>query len=231
MAYNYDYEDNSRGEAQQYAAASASASAASSLATAPQSFEGYNPQEPPALDISNIQLPPPNMACYQEPPSPKSEVKYFKVDEPTVTKTITQNFNSAKTVVKENVIHHQHVKNVIINVNRNHWHTQRVVVKDNNYHHYLINNVIKVADIHHQKIEQVRGESKTFNDYKQTQRVEPAECVRSNDSATAPVGLSSADEGAVASIVAGGSSASASSYSASASYGSASAAQQSQYNY
>jgi hypothetical protein len=222
MSYQAEYYNN------QAAGAGLSVGGA---ATAPQSFDGYTSQEPPAFDVASIQLPPPNMACYQEPPAPRSEVKYLRVEEPPVTKTITQNFNTSKTVVKENVIHHQHVKNVIINVNRNHWHTQRVVVKDNNYHHYLINNVIKVADIHHQKIEQVRGESKTFNDYKQTQRVEPAECVRSNDSASAPVGLSSADEGAVASIVAGGSSASASSYSASATYGSASAAQQSQYNY
>ena len=174
------------------------------------SFEGYTPQEPPAIDISAIQLPAPNLACYQEPPQPRPEVKFFKVDEPTVQKTITQNFNTSKTVVKENVIHTQHVKNVIINVTRNHWHTQRIVLKDNNYHHYLINNIVRVADVHHQKLETVKGESKNFSDYKQTQRVEAAECVRGQDTGANAIqvqggsaSLSNSDEGAIASIIAG----------------------------
>ena len=145
------------------------------------SFEGYAPQEPAPIDITSLQLPPPNMNCYQEPPTPQGETKILRHEEAPVTKTIVQNFNSLKTVVKENTIHHQHNKTVVTNVNRNHWHTQRIVVKDNHFHHHLTNNVIKVADIHHQKIEQVRGESKTINDYKQTQRIEPAQCLREND--------------------------------------------------
>ena len=128
-----------------------------------------------------VALPPPNYACYQEPPEPKGETRWLKYNEPTITKTIEQNFNTLKTSVKENNIHHQHNRTVIQNVNRNHWHTQRVIVKDNNFHHYLTNNVIRVNDIHHQKIEQVRGEGKTFNDFKQTQRVEPAQCQRNGD--------------------------------------------------
>jgi hypothetical protein len=138
--------------------------------------EGYSPAEP--NPIVNLQLPPPNLSCYQEPPIPRGEIKYIHHDEPTITKTITQNFNALKTVIKENTIHHQHSKTVITNVNRNHWHTQRVVVKDNHFHHHLVNNVIKVSDVHHQKIEQVRGEGKTFNDFKQTQRVEGPLCLR-----------------------------------------------------
>jgi hypothetical protein len=213
MAYQYD--DNHSYGAEESAGysnsaanviAAGGASLGSSVAIGPQSFEGYVAQEPGPIDIASIQLPPPNMACYQEPPQPRPEVKFFKVDEAPVTKSITQNFNTSKTVVKENTIHTQHIKNVIINVTRNHWHTQRVVVKDTNYHHYLINNVIKVADVHHQKIEQVRGESKNFNDYKQTQRVEAAECVRGQDSVGQISGgaaaLTSADESAVASLVA-----------------------------
>ena len=150
--------------------------------TAPASFEDYSPREPAPFDISSLQLPGPNMQCYQEPPAPKGEVKFFQVIEPEVKKSVTLNFNTCRVVTKENTIHHQHIKNVIINVNRNHWHTQRVVLKDNHYHHHLINNIIKVTDIHHQKIEQVRGESKNFTDYKQTQLVEPATCLKEGQS-------------------------------------------------
>ena len=146
----------------------------------PQPLEGYSLEEP---KLASIVLPPPNFNCYQEPPTPQGEIRYVKHEEPTITKTIVQNFNSMKTVVKENNIHHQHNKTVVTNVNRNHWHTQRIVVKDNHFHHHLTNNVIKVADIHHQKIEQVRGESKTINDYKQTQRVEAPNCIVDSNNA------------------------------------------------
>ena len=125
-----------------------------------------------------VALPPPNYTCYQEPPEPRGETRWLKYNEPTITKVIEQNFNTLKTSVKENNIHHQHNRTVIQNVNRNHFHTHRIIVKDNNYHHYLTNNLIRVNDIHHQKIEQVRGEGKTLSDYKQTQRVEPASCQR-----------------------------------------------------
>lgn len=140
------------------------------------SFDDFKPQEPPLLDISTLVLPPPNYSCYVEPPIAPGSVQYVRHPEQTITRCVTLNFNTVKTVIKENIVHHQHQQTVVTNVNRNHWHTQRVVVQDNNYHHYLINNVVKINDIHHQKIEHVRGESKTFKDYKQTQQVEAANC-------------------------------------------------------
>lgn len=142
----------------------------------PMSFDDYKPTEPGPIDISKLILPPPNMQCYVEPIVPKGKVVYLRHVEPTIQRTVTLNFNTVKTVVRENIVHHQHNKTVITNVNRNHWHTQRIVVKDNNYHHYLINNVVRINDIHHQKVEQVRGEGKSFNDFKQTQRIEAAKC-------------------------------------------------------
>ena len=149
---------------------------ASAAVASPMSFDDYKPQEPPIFDINSIILPPPNFSCYVEPPVPKGTVTYLKHTEPTMCRTLTLNFNTTKTVVRENIIHHQHTQTVITNVNRNHWHTQRVVVKDNNYHHYLINNLVKINDIHHQKIEHVRGEGRSFKDYKQTQKIEAALC-------------------------------------------------------
>lgn len=143
----------------------------------PLSFDDYTSQEPEEIDISKLQLPPPNVSCYQEPPAPKGECRYFKCQEETVHKTITQHFNTCSQVVKENTNHFNHVKTVNIHLNRNHWHTQRVLVKDNNYHHYLINNVVRVKDIHHQKVEQVRGTGVNKCDFKQTQSIEPAQCV------------------------------------------------------
>ena len=172
---------NSNGQGSSIAAIQLVSNANGNASSALANFEGYVPQEPVPIDITSLQLPPPNMNCYHEPPTPQGETKVLRHEEAPITKTVVQNFNSLKTVVKENTIHHQHNKTVVTHVNRNHWHTQRVVVKDNHYHHHLTNNVIKVADIHHQKIEQVRGESKTINDYKQTQRIEPAQCIREND--------------------------------------------------
>ena len=74
-----------------------------------------------------VALPPPNYACYQEPPEPRGETRWLKYNEPTITKTIEQNFNTLKTSVKENNIHHQHNRTVIQNVNRNHFHTHRII--------------------------------------------------------------------------------------------------------
>lgn len=140
-------------------------------------FSDYSRYEHPEIDVLGLQLPPPNMDCYHEPPAPQSETKFCKYNPETVNKTVTQNFHTCKSVVKENNIHHDHVKNVCIKVNRNHFHTQRVVVKDNHFHHHLTNNIIKVNDIHHQKIEEVRGQGKLCRDYKQTQRIcTPASC-------------------------------------------------------
>ena len=145
------------------------------------SFEGFTPNKPAPFSIESLNLPPPNANCYQEPPAPKGETKYVMIKEAPVFKTINQNFFSTNTTVKENVIHYNHVKDVIITLNRNHWHTQRIVVKDTNYHHYLINNVIKIKDIHHQKIETTNGESRNISDYKQVNRIEQPVCQQTVD--------------------------------------------------
>jgi len=140
------------------------------------SFDGYTQQQPSEFDFNACQLPPPNMSCYIPPIIPQGETKYFRIEEPCEKRTIVQNFSSVTETSRENTNHYQHVKNVVIHVNRNHWHTQRVVVKDNNYHHYLINNIIRVHDIHHQKVENVPTPGITVKDFKQSCRVEPAQC-------------------------------------------------------
>lgn len=137
-------------------------------------FKDFSPKKPAPLDFVNV--PPANNDCYQQPVSKQPVTRYFIVREPPVVKTITQNFYSTNNVVKENVTHYKHVKDVIINVNRNHWHTQRVQVNDKTYHHYLINNIVRVNDIHHQKVEKVNGEKSTQSDYKQTHQIETATC-------------------------------------------------------
>ena len=70
------------------------------------------------------------------------------------------------------------VKDVVTNVNRHHYHTKRVITRDNNFNTYVTNHITKVNDIHHYRVENVKGETRTFNDYKQTQTVEPATCNR-----------------------------------------------------
>lgn len=140
-------------------------------------FKDFSPKKPAPLDF--VSLPPTNNDCYQQQQleSQKQPVaRYFIIREPPVIKTITQNFYSTNNVVKENVTHYKHVKDVIINVNRNHWHTQRIQVNDKTYHHYLINNIVRVNDIHHHKVEKVSGEKSTHSDYKQTHQIEAASC-------------------------------------------------------
>ena len=141
---------------------------------------GYSTNEPapptPALPGFNGQ-------CVIPPPVPRPWSRWITYDDIVINREKQEQYATCKTFVIENNIHHQHNKTVITNVNRNHWHTQRVVVKDNHFHHHLTNNVVKVNDIHHQKIEQVKGEGKTFNDFKQTQRIEGAQCI--NDQAPA----------------------------------------------
>jgi Fe2+ or Zn2+ uptake regulation protein len=130
------------------------------------------------FDLSGIQLPAPNMSCYQPGGAGQGQTRYQRHDEPTIYKNIEQNFNMSRTVYRDNTVHHQHNRNVVYNVNRNYNHTVRVVNRDNNYHHYLTNNIVRVNDIHNERIEQVAGESRNHNDYKQTQRVENGGCRR-----------------------------------------------------
>lgn len=160
-------------------------SSAAVTSSAAQSYDGYSPNAPGEFNLNNVQLPPPNIGCYQAPSIGQGTTRHVRHPEQNLTKNLEQNFNDAKTAVKENNVHHHHVKNVLYNVNRNHNHLVKVVNKDNNYHHYLTNNIVKVNDTHHQRIENVRGEGKTFNDYKQTQRVENGGCRRGQDSGDA----------------------------------------------
>ena len=146
------------------------------------SLSGYSQQASSGFDLSSVQLPPPNMSCFQPASVGKGETRYLVTNEPPVYKTIELNYNLTKTVVKENTIHHQHNRNVYYNVNRNYNHLIRVVNNNNNYHHHLTNNIIRVNDIHHQRVEQVAGGSRNFNDYKQTQRIESGGCTRGDGS-------------------------------------------------
>ena len=68
------------------------------------------------------------------------------------------------------------VKTVVTNVNRHHYHTQRVITNDNNYDTYVTKYVFKVNDIHHYRVENVKGETKVVNEFKETKTVEPATC-------------------------------------------------------
>ena len=148
--------------------------------TGPFPVDGYTPQPPQQFNPQNLNLPPPNMSCVNNPEISQGQTRYVRHPEQTECKNIDQCFNLSKTVCKDNIIHHQHNKNVIINVNRNHNHLLKVVNRDHNYHHHLINNIVKINDIHHQRIEQVRGEGRVSNDYKQVQKIEQPSCQRGN---------------------------------------------------
>lgn len=159
-----------------------------------KAIEGYSLVRQPSLDFSKIQLPPMNSGCFKMNEPAPGVTKYFKHPPVVVNRVVNQNYETVKTFVRENTTHHQHEKKVIINVNRNHWHTQRIIVKDNNYHHFLINNIVRINDIHHQKVETVKGEAKTFNDYKQTHRVEQPTCDRDTNVKRVNNSNESADE-------------------------------------
>ena len=169
--------------------------------TSAQSYEGYTPQEPAPFNVASIQLPSPNASCYQPPGDMKGQVRHVKHNDENETKNIEQTFNDTKQATRENIVHHQHNKNVLYNVNRNHNHLIKVVNKDSNFHHHLINNIVRVNDIHHQRIEQVRGEGRTSRDFKQTHRVEAGGCRRgadSGDSGAAAAAASIDDSSSVA---------------------------------
>ena len=127
-------------------------------------------------------LPAANYSCYAQPAMPCAQERHFHYQEPTVVRNVELHFYDTQTVVRENNNHYTHNRTIVTNVNRNHWHTQRIVTNENNYNTYLTNNVIRVNDIHHQRIENVEGEKRVFNDYKQTETVEPAQCVVADSS-------------------------------------------------
>ena len=128
----------------------------------------------PQYDTSCV---PVNYCCYRQPMLPCGETRYYQIAEPTIIKNIDQHFGTVQTHVRENNHHIQYNRTVVTNVNRHHFHTQRIVTNENNHNTYVTNHVIKVNDIHHQKVEHVPGEKRVFNDFKATQRVEPAKCL------------------------------------------------------
>lgn len=140
-------------------------------------YEGYSPNAPAEFDVSSVQLPPPNMDCYHPPTVCKGSTRHVRYPEETIQRTVEQDFSDdAKTLYKETNVHHYHVKNILINLIRRHNHNIKVVNNENHFHHFLTNNIVRVLDAHHQRFQQVKGESKNINDYKQTHRVEGAEC-------------------------------------------------------
>jgi len=93
---------------------------------------------------------------------------------------LEQNFNDVRTAVRENNTHVQRNKTQITQVNRNHNHLLRIVTNENNFEHNLTNKIVRVADTHRQRIENVKGETRNFKDFKQTQKVENQGCRRAD---------------------------------------------------
>jgi len=139
----------------------------------------YSAQE---VDLGTPALPEPDYRCYQPPTVPPGQTRYLKVDEQTQLKNLEQNFNDVRTAVRENNTHVQRNRTQVTNVNRNHNHLLRIVTNENNFEHNLLNKVVRVADIHRQKIENVKGETRNFKDFKQTQKVENGGCRRAEAS-------------------------------------------------
>jgi hypothetical protein len=134
---------------------------------------GYSTNEPapPAYALPGF-----NKCCLLPLPVPKPWSRWVQHEDEFVTKSIEQNYATARTIVVDNNVHHQHNKVVTTTVNRRHVHTQRVITRENNFHHFNTDYVVKVNDLHTQRVEQLQAEGITTNDYRQTQRVEPATC-------------------------------------------------------
>jgi len=137
----------------------------------------YSSQE---QDLGFPALPEPDYRCYQAPTVPQGQTRYLNVNEPAQVKNVEQNFNDQRTAVRENNTHVQRNRTQVTNVNRNHNHLLRIVTNENNYEHNLLNKVVRVADIHRQRIENVKGETRNFKDFKQTQKVENGGCRRAD---------------------------------------------------
>ena len=101
---------------------------------------------------------------------------WLQHDEIVVEKDVEENYHTLQTYQIENDIHHQHKKTVVTTINRKHHHTSRFITKENNYHHYNTDYVYKVNDIHSNKVEHFKADGVVRKDYKQSVRVEPAEC-------------------------------------------------------
>jgi hypothetical protein len=160
----------------QYAAAQ-SIVAAAPAAVVDNRWADYSPEE---VDLGFPELPAPDYKCYAPPQVPPGQTRYLKVDEPATLKNLEQNFNDVRTAIRENNTHVQRNKTQITNVNRNHNHLLRIVTNENNFEHNLTNKIVRVGDTHRQKIENVKGETRNFKDFKQTQKVENLGCRRSD---------------------------------------------------
>jgi hypothetical protein len=137
----------------------------------------YSPEN---IDLPFPELPAPDYKCYAPPQVPPGQTRYLKVDEAAQLKNLEQNFNDVRTAIRENNTHLQRNKTQITNINRNHNHLLRIVTNENNFEHNLTNKIVRVADTHRQKIENVKGETRNFKDFKQTQRVEAQGCRRAD---------------------------------------------------
>ena len=131
-------------------------------------------------------LPPVNGCCYAPPPVAAGINTAKQVQLPTELRVVETNDGDLQTIVRDNNHHTQFNKTVVTQVNRNHLHTQRVVTNENFHNLYVTNNVTKVNDIHRQRVEHVPGERRVFNNHRQTQVVEPAQCLRAVDGAVVP---------------------------------------------
>ena len=122
-------------------------------------------------------LPAVNSGCYAAPGVAPGVNTYNSVRLPTEYREVNTFDQDVQTVVRENNNYTTYNKDVVTTVNRNHLHTQRIITNENQYNTYITNNIVKVNDIHSQRVEHVAGERRVFNNYQQTQTVEPARCI------------------------------------------------------
>lgn len=101
---------------------------------------------------------------------------------PVAVRDINLEYHDMRDVVRENNNFNRLDKTIVTNVNRHHYHTLRVIDNTNNYNSHVTNHIIKVNDIHHQRTENVQGETREFNDVKETQTVEQPRCINAASS-------------------------------------------------
>ena len=123
-------------------------------------------------------LPAVNGSCYAAPAVAAGVNTHSSVQLPTEYREVNTFDSDVQTVVRENNNYTTFNKDVITTVNRNHLHTQRIVTNENQHNTYITNNITRVNDIHRQRIENLKGETRNFRDFKATQRVEAAGCSR-----------------------------------------------------
>ena len=131
-------------------------------------------------------LPPVNALCWAPPPVAPGVNTAEVVQLPDELRVIETQDADEQVVVRENNNSTTFNKTIVTQVNRNHLHTQRIVTNENQLNTYVTNNVVKVNDIHSQRVEAVPGERRVFNDFKASQVVEPAQCLRAADGVLAP---------------------------------------------